>query len=63
MQIAQASISPKGMQKILLARLSATEQFRNIVFTGRIRQSFDNDKIRGAKQQLLADYQAGLMYI
>ena len=63
MKVANATISPKGVKKILLARLSANEQLRHTVFAGRIRQSMDNDKIRGAEEQLSADYQAGLMYV
>lgn len=61
MKVAKMSVSPNGAQNILLARLTANEQLRNAAFSGLIRQAMNNDKIKGAEGNLLAQYQAGLM--
>lgn len=61
MKASKTYLSPQGIQKNLLYRLSKQEEFRAKISRGQINEEFSTDPIEGAMARIEANYYSGLM--
>ena len=61
MKVSQSYLSPEGIQKNLMNRLSRQEEFRMKISRGQIKEEYAKDPIEGAFARIEANYHAGLM--
>jgi len=61
MRASKTYLSPEGIQKNLLYRLSRQEEFRMKISKGQINEEYASDPVEGAMARIQANYHSGLM--
>jgi len=61
MKASRTYLSPEGIQKNLLRRLSKQEEFRMKISRGQIKEEYAEDPIEAAMARIEANYHSGLM--